>query len=354
MSANLATTPTGFFPVDGGVQPKFDAATYDTVAADATKAVFDASFDQTVEWHDPYLDPDITSLFSDWSPDFLPQSTVGGFASWFKTDAGLADSSPTLPVATMVTSSASASEPATCSKTQFRSPVKFTHFTTQTRSAAEAAPDQGTQTLGASTWTTIRDSLRMTPPEANQFNSNALSRDAMLMTPPEADRCCSHELAQDAIPMTPLASAQCSSTALIHYDVPVRAFSSYFRDDGHADLYHPGPVLDPVDPWVTPTNDRTHKDAEEIQASFDSFGGSATNYTVEDDDGVDVFNFRFDAHGNLFRFNVTSHDYATNAMKFVTRCYQVSEMVGDAFVPGFEATSGELPIDKDSSQSRLP
>jgi hypothetical protein len=86
VQANLATTAAGFFPgwdvrrrkLDGGL-PKIGAATIDTVAADATKAVFDASFDQTVEWHDPYLDPDIPSPFSDWSPDLPPQSTVGGF-----------------------------------------------------------------------------------------------------------------------------------------------------------------------------------------------------------------------------------------------------------------------------------
>jgi hypothetical protein len=65
--ANLATTPTGFFPMGVG-SPKIGADTFDTVAADATRAMFDASFDQTVEWHDPYLDPDMPSSFSDWSP----------------------------------------------------------------------------------------------------------------------------------------------------------------------------------------------------------------------------------------------------------------------------------------------
>ena len=48
VQAHLATTPTGLFPVGMGPQ-KIGAATFDTVAADATKAVFDASFDQTVE-----------------------------------------------------------------------------------------------------------------------------------------------------------------------------------------------------------------------------------------------------------------------------------------------------------------
>ena len=93
VQANLATTPTGFFSVDVG-PPKNDAVTFDTVAANATKVVFDASFEQTVEWHDPYLDPDIPSPFSDWSPDLPPQSTVGGFTSLFTNDAGPVDSLP--------------------------------------------------------------------------------------------------------------------------------------------------------------------------------------------------------------------------------------------------------------------
>ena len=70
---NRATTPTGFFHVGVG-PPKIDAVTFDTVAVNATRAVLDTSFDQTVEWRDPYLDP------------YMPQSTVGGFMSWFETD----------------------------------------------------------------------------------------------------------------------------------------------------------------------------------------------------------------------------------------------------------------------------
>ena len=84
--------------------PKIDAVlTFDTAAANATKVVFDAPFDQTVKWHDPYLDLDIPSPFSGWSPDLPPQSTVGGFTSWFKNDTRPADSLPKLPIATMAT-----------------------------------------------------------------------------------------------------------------------------------------------------------------------------------------------------------------------------------------------------------
>ena len=102
VQTNLATTPTGLFPVGVG-PPKIDTVIFDTVAANATRAVFDASFDQTVEWHDPYLDPGIPSPFSEWSPDFPPQLTAGGFTSWFTNDAGPADSLPKLPVATTAT-----------------------------------------------------------------------------------------------------------------------------------------------------------------------------------------------------------------------------------------------------------
>ena len=84
-----------------------------------------------------------------------------------------ADSSPTLPVETMATSSVSSSERLECSVTEFGSPVKFTHFTMHTRPAAENAPDQGTMALGTPMWTPIRDFLRMCIPGE--------------MIPPEAD-----------------------------------------------------------------------------------------------------------------------------------------------------------------------
>ena len=93
---------TGFFIVGVG-PPIANAVACDKVAANATKVMFDASFDQTVEWHDPYLDPDIPSPFSDWSPDLPPQSTVSGFTSWFSNDTGLANGLPNLTVASTAT-----------------------------------------------------------------------------------------------------------------------------------------------------------------------------------------------------------------------------------------------------------
>ena len=183
------------------------------------------------------------SPFSDWSPDLPPQSTVGGFTIWFTNDTGLeSDSLPDLtaaPTASSVESSMHA-----CATTTFGTPVKFTHFSS-TNTSPHAPSDQGGHGLEAPTWTAVRDSLRLLSPDALQCNSTALSQDDN------------------------------------------KPFSSYFSGDGRADLYHPGPVLDPVDPWPTQDQDRYQRLAEEMQASFDSFGGSAKTYSVEDDKGID-------------------------------------------------------------------
>ena len=98
------------FPVGVG-PPKNDAVTFDTVAANATRAC---------------LDLGMPSPITDWSPDLPPQSTVGRFTSWFKTDMWPADSAPALPVATMATSSISSSGRLECSTTEFGSTVKLT------------------------------------------------------------------------------------------------------------------------------------------------------------------------------------------------------------------------------------
>jgi hypothetical protein len=104
------------------------------VAANATKAVFDTSFDQTAELHDPYLDPDMPSPFnSDWSPDLLPQSTVGGFTTGFTNDKGLETDSPDLTAATVA--ACTESPMPACTMTTFATLVKFTHFANYTTPA---------------------------------------------------------------------------------------------------------------------------------------------------------------------------------------------------------------------------
>jgi hypothetical protein len=95
-----------------------------------------------------------------------------------------------------------------CKTTTFDTPVTFTHFANHTTPAPEATSDQGEHGLDALTWTAVCDSLRIISP----------------------------------------AAAQCNSTALAQDDN--KPFSSYFSGDGRADLYHPGPVLDPVESWL--------------------------------------------------------------------------------------------------------
>ena len=284
VNANYAKASTGFFPVEGD-GPKHEAEAFAERATLAVNKVFDDSFDTTVELHSPYLDPDLPPPFSDWSPDAPSCSLSGGYDDWTMH-----------PLANRTGCAATA----TSDGRPYDDGLQFTNFTNAIRTSPEAVLDQNGHAAEESpSWLRLRDTLTR------------------------------------GLPF----SAQCNFTALDREEPP--SFSSHFAGTGRADLYHPGPVLDPVDPWAPPLSKEGATDEAEMQASFDSFGGSSKNFTVSDDDGDDSFSYHFDAHGNLLRTDISSHDYSNETMESATLCYQVGVLVGDRFVPGFADTSGE-------------